>query len=57
MLLSNFIVTDYIIKILFNLESRENKSPSVLFRKADVCPSSLSSVAQTAASNLHAYLT
>lgn len=29
MLLSNFIVIDYITKISFNVESRENQSPPV----------------------------
>lgn len=56
MLLSNFIVTGYIIKISFNLEFRENKSPSVLFWKAGVCPSLLFTVAQIEANN-HTYLT
>lgn len=56
MLLSNFIVISYLIKILFNVESRENKNPSVLFWEAEVCPSLLFTAAQTAANNLHAYL-
>lgn len=57
MLLSNFIVIDYIVKILCNLEPRENKSPSVVFRKAGLCPSVLFTVAQTAGRNSSAHLT